>query len=144
MTVIEQIYAFGHENILGTHRTTIELTKENSLSKRGNCIIGVNSSKACVDLSQELKNLIKNKEIIKVSIKIGDLIDFFYGEGNENLTLLDNKDMVFRKSDFICDRTILINCTKSSRELNRDIVKNLKVNGNKFFLIFEKIDKDVK
>jgi len=144
MTVIEQIYAFGHENILGTHRTTIELTKENSLSKRGNCIIGVNSSKACVDLSQELKNLIKNKEIIKVSIKIGGLIDFFYGEGNENLTLLDNKDMVFRKSDFICDRTILINCTKSSRELNRDIVKNLKVNGNKFFLIFEKIDKDVK
>ena len=144
MTVIEQIYAFGHENILGTHRTTIELTKENSLSKRGNCIIGVNSSKACVDLSQELKNLIKNKEIIKVSIKIGGLIDFFYGEGNENLTLLDNKDIVFRKSDFICDRTILINCTKSSRELNRDIVKNLKVNGNKFFLIFEKIDKDVK
>ena len=51
LTVIERIYAWGHENIMCTHRTTIEITRDKNMSKRGDCIIGVNASKACIDLS---------------------------------------------------------------------------------------------
>ena len=35
--------AFGHKNITANHKTTLEFTKENSVTKKGDCIIGVNS-----------------------------------------------------------------------------------------------------
>jgi len=49
---------------------------------------------------------------------------------------------VLRKSSFICDRTILINCTKSSNDLNRDLIEKLKISGNQFIVLFE-IEDDV-
>ena len=60
LTIIERIYAWGHENILCTHNSTIEITKDKSLTKKGDCIIGVNASKACNDLTLEIKNQIRS------------------------------------------------------------------------------------
>ena len=139
MICIEKITAYGHENILCTHNTTIELTKDDNVSKKGNCILGIKASKSCYDLNSELKDLIiSGNKKIKVSIKAGDLMDSFYGFGNKDLTLLNKKELVFRKSKFICDRTVLIQCTKSSQDLNRKLVNKLKSPGNKFYITFEK------
>jgi len=140
--ILEKIFAFGHENILCSHKTTIELTKHNYLTKRGNCVLGINASKGCIDLNEDLKQLIKDKKKIKVTIMVGELSDSFYGFGDNELKLLDENDIVFRKSSFICDRTILINCTKSSNDLNRDLIEKLKISGNQFIVLFE-IEDDV-
>lgn len=137
MAILEKIYAYGHENILCTHNTTIEITKDKCITKQGNCIIGINASKACYDLSKNLKKIIKNGKKIKIIIKADKFSDSFYGYGNMNLTLLNKKDMVFRKSDFICDRTVLINCTKSSIEINRELVQKLKDFKKKISIAFE-------
>jgi len=134
---MDEIDVFGHENILCTHNTTIEITKNSHLTKRGNCILGIRASKACHDLNSDLKSILKDKNKLKISIKVDDFIDYFYGYGSRDLLLSDKKDMVFRKSNFICERTVLINCTKSSTELNRDLVNNLRVSGKKFSIIFE-------
>ena len=40
--LVEELFAQGHPNILGTHRMTFEITKEHELSRRGDCIIAVN------------------------------------------------------------------------------------------------------
>ncbi|MFX1393091.1 MAG: DUF371 domain-containing protein [Promethearchaeota archaeon] len=141
MTILEEITAYGHKNILCTHKTTIELTKESYVTKKGNCILGIKTSKSCANLNPILKKNIKNENKIKVSIKVDDLTDSFYGFGNKLLTLQDKNDLVFRKSDYICDRTVLISCTKSSSELNRELIKKLKISGIKFYVIFE-IDDD--
>lgn len=137
MTILEKIFAYGHENILCTHNTTIELTKENCLTRRGNCILGINASKACNDLNDGLKKILKKGRKLKITIKTNQFTDTFYGYGNKDLTLLDNSDIVFRKSDFICGRTLLINCTKSSHELNRELVQEIRNLHNKFSLTFE-------
>ena len=137
LTIIERIQARGHENILSTHRTTIEITKDKNLTKRGDCIIGINASKACNDLTEELKILIKNGTKFKIILKADEMQDYFYGYGNRNLRLLDKNDMVFRKSDFICDRTVLINCSKSSVEINRDLTKTLRNPNSKLSIIIE-------
>ncbi|MFX1554054.1 MAG: DUF371 domain-containing protein [Promethearchaeota archaeon] len=137
MTVLDKIYAYGHENIFGTHSTTIEVTKDKNLTKKGNCIIGVNATKACFDLSPKLKKNIKNGNKIKITLKIDDLQDSFYGFGSKELKLLDKDDIVFRKSNYICDRTILINCTKTSSELSRELIEKLKNPRNKLSIIFE-------
>lgn len=135
--ILEKISAYGHENILCTHKTTIELTKENSITKRGNCILGIKATKSCIDLNPILKKYIKNEKKIKVSIRVENLTDSFYGFGNKYLTLLDNKDLVFRKSNYICDRTVLINCSKSSNDLSRKLIKKLNNPPIKFSIIFE-------
>ena len=137
MMILEKISAYGHENILCTHKTTIELTKENSITKRGNCILGIKATKSCIDLNPILKKYIKNEKKIRVSIRVENLTDSFCGFGNKDLTLLDKKDLVFRTSDYICDRTVLINCTKSSNDLKRKLINKLQNPPIKFSVIFE-------
>lgn len=137
MATLDKIEAFGHENILCTHKTTLELTKVNTLTKKGNCIIGINATKACYDLSSTLKDKIVNGKKIKVTLRIDDIQDSFYGFGNKELRLLDKDDIVFRKSSYVSDRTILINCTKSSSEIDRELIERLKVPGKKLSIIFE-------
>ncbi len=137
MAILEKISAYGHENILCTHSTTIEITKEKSLTKKGNCIIGSNASKACFDLNSILKKKIQEESKIKITLRLEDLQDSFYGFGSKELRLLDKNEMVFRKSTFICDRTVLINCTKSSEDIKRELIEKLKVPGNKLSIIFE-------
>ena len=137
MTLLDTITAKGHQLIQCTHTTTIELTKDTYLTKNGTCILGIEASKACCDLNPLLKKKITNGEKIRVIIKTGSDIESFYGFGHKNLTLLNKKDIVFRKSDYICDRTILIKCSKSSNELNRNIIKKLTNSKERFSIIFE-------
>jgi len=142
MTILDEIVAYGHENILCTHKSTIEITKDDYLTENGDCILGIGASKACIDLNSKLKETIWAEKKIKINIRLDDLLDSFYGFGNKDLTLLNTKDIVFRKSDFICDRTVLIKCSKSSNELNKNLISKLKINENKFTLTFELIDSD--
>ena len=136
MDIIEEITAYGHENIQCSHKSTIELTKADYLTKNGNCILGINCFKACADISSDLKDLIHTGKKVNVLIKIDDVEDEFYGFGHPNLTLLDEKDMVFRKSNFICSRTILIKCNKASHELNQKLIDKLKIPGKKITITF--------
>ncbi|MHA2394587.1 MAG: DUF371 domain-containing protein [Promethearchaeota archaeon] len=137
MTIIERIYARGHENILCTHKTTIEITKDARMTKKGDCILGINASKACYDLSPLIKKQIQSGKKFKILLKVENIQDFFYGFGNKDLRLLDRKNMVFRKSDFICDRTVLINCSKSSKELKRELIDLLHQPETKLLITFE-------
>jgi hypothetical protein len=136
--VLDIIKAYGHPNILCTHTTTIELTKERFLTKSGDCILGIKASKACNDLNQELKAHIRKGKKVRVILKSDHYRDTFLGFGHEKLTLTHNKDIVFRKSDYICNRTILINCSKSSRDLSRELIDNLNTPNKEIRIIFKR------
>ena len=45
----------GHKNILSLHEKTIEITKDNELTVNGDCIVGINSSLACIDLPEKIQ-----------------------------------------------------------------------------------------
>jgi len=137
MTILDTITAKGHPLIQCTHTTTIELTKDAYLTKNGTCILGIEASKACYDLNPLLKKKITGGEKITVIIKAGEKFDSFYGFGHKSLTLLNKKDIVFRKSDYLCDRTILIKCSKSSSELDRNTIKKLISSKERFSIIFK-------
>ena len=53
--MIEEIEAYGHENVRSTHKTTFEITKERALTKRGNCIIAVGATKGARDLGYRFR-----------------------------------------------------------------------------------------
>lgn len=116
----------GHENIRSNHQRTLEITKESHLTPRGDCIIGVNAKSSCADLPEELKNKLKNPDSkVNFSIKVGDEEFVMEGKGHHDLILSHAEDIVIRKSDFICPRTLAINCDKASDLLPRSMVKLL-------------------
>lgn len=123
----EVIYAYGHENIQSTHKTTIEFTKDKNLSKRGNCIVAVSSDKSLNELCEEFKKrLRKNDSQIVIIIEVEGMIDRIIARGSTKLLLTNFKDIVIRKSDYICDRTLAIKANKAAYDLDKKLVNKLR------------------
>ena len=134
--ILDEIIAHGHSNIRCTHNTTIEITKDDYLTPTGTCILGIKASKACSNLNLTLKKAIFAEKRIKVIIEVDNFSDYFYGYGNKSLTLSHERDMVFRKSNYICNRTVLIKCTKAARDLDRNLIDALSKYDKKLKLKF--------
>jgi len=121
-----EIDFLGHENIRSSHQKTIEITKESHLTSQGDCIIGVNATSSCADLPQELKDKLKIPGAkITFSIRVGKHEFVLEGKGHPDLILTHSEDIVIRKSDFICPRTLAIKCDKASDLLPREMVSLL-------------------
>jgi len=121
-----EIQFSGNENIRSNHRKTIEITKESHLTPQGDCIVGVNATSGCADLPQELKDKLKvSGAKVTFSIRVGEHEFVIEGTGHPDLILSHPEDIVIRKSDFICPRTLAIKCDKTSDLLPREIVSLL-------------------
>ena len=121
-----EIQFSGHENIRSNHQKTIEITKESDLTPQGDCIVGVNATSSCNDLPQELKDKLRNFDAkVSFSIRVGDHEFVIKGNGHPDLILTHNDDIVIRKSDFICPRTLAVNCDKASDLLPRSMISLL-------------------
>ncbi|HSQ48884.1 MAG TPA: DUF371 domain-containing protein [Candidatus Deferrimicrobiaceae bacterium] len=125
--IIEVIHAFGHPNILASHPTTIMITKERQVTKRGDCIVAVDADKSVADLSTEFKRALRQPNA-KLTVKLE--VDGLKGEitafGSPELKLNHPNDLVIRKSEFISDRTLAVKADKSSGDLSKAVVEKLK------------------
>jgi hypothetical protein len=120
-------HAKGHENVTSTHESTFEVTMDEKLTKAGDCIIGVQSEVKLGDLPQELKEAIKNENTqIKVRLETENAGDEITGYGHPELTLKHPTDMVCRKSNFRCSRTLMINADKAAIDLKKELIDDLK------------------
>lgn len=127
MKAYDIIIARGHPNIKATHKTTIEITKENYLTPRGDCIIGVASNKSANDLRPELKNILKQDNTIAVFILyVGELMDYILATGSKNLLIQDEKKLIIRKSTYIEPATIAIRSNKAAKDIDRRMVEKLR------------------
>ena len=116
----------GHKNILSLHKKTIEITKDSKLGVSGDCIVGTNSTIACIDLPEKFKKKIQNPDTVIAFTIVSDEHSFsIRGKGSDKLTLKHTNDIVLRKSAFTCSRTIAINCDKASDDIQRDMIKKL-------------------
>ena len=116
----------GHENIRSNHQKTIEITKESDLTLKGDCIVGINATSSCSDLPQELKDKLRVSDSkVTFSIHVGVHEFVIEGKGHPDLILTHSEDIVIRKSDFICPRTLAVNCDKASDLLPREMVSLL-------------------
>ena len=121
--ITEEIKFYGHPNVLATHPRTIEITKDNYLTKEGNCIVGINANKACSDFNPKLRDLIMKDNVpIKFKITVSNQSFEINGFGNSKLTLSSPHDIVIRTSNFICTRTASIKCDKASVHIPREII----------------------
>jgi hypothetical protein len=124
--VTETIVAYGHENIRATHKTTLEITKETDLSKKGDCIIAVAANKGLADLSRRFKEaLCKEDAKLTIQIRIGRDVEAVKASGSPHLTLVHPTDFVVRKSNYVCGRTLAIQTDKAACGISRELVGKL-------------------
>ena len=123
--------AFGHPNILATHKATLEFTKDKAISLKGDCIVGVNSNFELSEIKKFIKNSINKK--ISITIKTKTKQEKISAELNPNFN--SNKELVIRKADFVSERTFAIRANKAAFDLNRNLIDFLKEKNNKISVI---------
>ena len=123
----EVIFGYGHENMQATHKTTLEFTKASRLTKKGDCIFTVAADKALADLSAKFKEKLRKPHAkLTVTIEASGLIEKVNAEGSPHLILTHPTDIVIRKSDYICSRTLAVHADKAASDLSREVVEKLK------------------
>jgi len=117
----------GHPNITSKHKTTLEFTKDPDISIRADCIIGVKSQVSMDNIPQEIVDSIKeDNKLITLRLETENAVDTIRGYGHHELTLDHPTDMVSRKSDFKCSRTLMINADKAAIDLKTELINDLK------------------
>lgn len=121
-----QFQAFGHENVAGNHRTTLELTSEDFLTREGTCIVGVRSNQTLSQLAPEIKMLAASRETrIILRLRAKNLVEEIAGRGDPGLTYSDSVSMVARTSTYVCGRTLMVKADKAALDLDRTFVEVL-------------------
>jgi hypothetical protein len=124
--LIEIINARGHRNVLAKHKTTLEITKDDHLTLQGDCIVAVSADKGPKEFSKEFLEALKKEDArLEIRMHCGGVEEKVIAHGHPQLSFTNPHEMVVRKSNFICARTLAIKADKSSNELSREFVKKL-------------------
>lgn len=125
--MIFKIKTRGHKNVTSHHKSTFEITKDAEIGPTADCIIGTAMDKSMLNFPQEFKDRIANSNTkITVILNTENGHDEITGFGHEDLTLTHPTDIVCRTSDYTCSRTLMIRADKAARDLDCDLINDLK------------------
>jgi L-threonylcarbamoyladenylate synthase len=124
----------GHKNIRAKHLYTFEITKEDYLTEKGTCIVGVVgfSNKEFQEIFKELKEKTKLRFFVVCNNYLDKGVGYLVKPKNPS-----EVSFVVRRSNFVDERTGLIKSNKTSSTLNRNLVYELKKGTESWFLIKE-------
>ena len=125
--MIFKLQTKGHKNVTSLHKSTFEVTKDVEIGPTADCIIGTSMDKSMFDFPEEFKAKIANSNTkITVILETENVRDEIVGFGHEDLTLTHPTDIVARTSDYTCSRTLMIKANKAARDLDLDLIEDLK------------------
>ncbi|MDP3564043.1 MAG: DUF371 domain-containing protein [Methanoregula sp.] len=126
MEAQEIIQCRGHPLVSGTHPTTFEVTAESHLTGTGNCIIGISADKGCAGLSSGFKKVLAHDDArLLTRLICGDVTAEIHSRGSSLFPLTHPTDLVWRRSNFVCGRTIGILSDQVAATLPDELIKNL-------------------
>ena len=121
-----EISFHGHKNVRSLHPKSIEITTDSDLTVNGDCIVGVGASCGCLGIPDKMKTLLQDPQSeVTCTILVGKHSYKITGRGSEKLTLKNPHDIVIRKSNFTCPRTLSIGCDTASDSIPRQMIKAL-------------------
>jgi hypothetical protein len=127
MQLTERIRCQGHPLVRATHPTTFEVTAEGHLTREGDCIIGIAAEKGAAGLSAMFRQaLADDRAVLVTRLSAGGFSVEVRGRGSSRMTLAHSTDLVWRRSSFVCPRTVAVLCDRTAATLPRDLVAALR------------------
>jgi len=124
--VVEKVSAHGHGSIRATHRSTFEITMDVQVTQRGECIVAVAADSGVSGLSEELKEILrKANSKLTIVLQAGQESEVVEASGSPELTFGHPRDVVVRRSSFVCNRTLAVRANKAAKDFSRALVKQL-------------------
>lgn len=125
--MIFNIKTKGHKNVTSLHKSTFEITADTEIGPTADCIIGVGIDNPMPAFPDELRQKIADSNTkITVVLDSENGHDEITGWGHEDLTLTHPTDIVCRTSDYTCSRTLMIKANKAARDLDDNLIEDLK------------------
>jgi hypothetical protein len=125
--LIEVVHGMGHPRVTAQHPSTFEVTRAGEISAAADCIIAVGADKGAASLSEEFKKAAaRDDAFITCTIESGGFRDTVTGWGSEEMTFTVEDSVVFRVSNYVCGRTVMIYADKPAAGLDRNLIKALR------------------
>jgi len=113
----------GHPNVTGQHPSTFEVTREEHLSCQGDCIIGIAADTGASGLPPGFADALSRDEAVLVTrLCCGEYCVTITSRGSAAITLDHPTDLVWRRSDYVCGRTVGIRSDATARDLPRQLI----------------------
>jgi hypothetical protein len=121
----------GHVNVAATHGSTVEVTTDDYLTPAGDCIVGVEADRAAADLDGAFVERCRDPDAtIRATFEAGGHEDSLVGRGHPDLSFENERSLVGRTSDYVDDRTFLVDADAAAGDLDRDLVAALARGAN--------------
>jgi hypothetical protein len=125
----------GHPNVRAEHPTTLEVTRDEFLTPRGDCIVGVAGSKGASEIDSCVKEVLRSGgRLVAVVLVEGGPFDYLVAEGSNLMTFTEGRKVIIRRSTYVDGSTVGIRATKAARDIRRDVVEALR-QGRRGYLI---------
>jgi hypothetical protein len=108
---------YGHANILATHRTTLEITEDAELTKKGTCIIGMRAK------LPDLRDFLQ-QDRVTITITAGAYSETLSAKPNREYT--GGHEFVVRMGEYSSPRTFAVHSDKAAIHLDRRLVALLR------------------
>jgi hypothetical protein len=127
MEATEVIRCHGHPLVSATHPTTFEVTMEEALTKNGHCIIGTASDKGAAGFLPYFREVLCHDDAeLVTTLACGGIEVVVHSRGSSAMTLDHPTDLVWRKSRFVCGRTIGIASDHVAATLPKELLARLR------------------
>lgn len=122
----EVVHARGHENVQGDHESTWELTSDDWLTPAGDCILAVGADRTPAEFEDSFVDACRNADAtITARLEAGGHEQVISGRGHPELTFTSARSMVGRTSDYVDERTVMVDADAGAAGVDRDLVAAL-------------------
>lgn len=117
----------GDRFVSATHPSTLEITRHDELTLNGDCIIGIDADCGARDLPENVRSLLcNNNASIQTILSCEGMNVEINARGSSAFTLDHPTDMVWRRSGYVCGRTVAIYSDTTARTIPRNFIEALR------------------
>ena len=132
----EVVRAEGHENVSGEHASTLEFSSDDFLTPAGDCILAIEADRVPADFDEAFVEACQDPEAtIIATIEAGELTETVTGHGHPELSFENERSHVLRTSDYVDDRTVMVDADAAAGDLDRDLVAALAAGAEATFTL---------
>lgn len=122
----EVVQARGHEHVRAAHASTWELTSDDWLTPAGDCILGIEADRTPADFDRAFVAACQSAEAtVTATIRVEGHEQTITGRGDPALTFTDDRSLVARTSDYVDDRTVMVDADTAAEGISREIADAL-------------------